>query len=174
MITKNKIFIGLSILFVSLFLISSISTAGEAAKKEGPPPSPTVSADKIQKIKDEQAAFMANFGAIQADESLGSARKTAGEFMHFFESTVKGTEADGGLSNKIKELMCVSCSVSQRCELCIIFHVYNAYAAGATPHEIMDASMVGVLFSGGPGMAENVLVAKACIDTFRNTKFDTP
>lgn len=173
---KNRIFINFSsILLVSLFFIATAcaGTPKKEAKEEAKVP-PIVSAEKIKAVQEERVAFFDNFNALMADESLGSARDTAGQFMHFFESTVKGTEDAGGLSNKVKELMCVSCSVSQRCELCVIFHVYNSYAAGATPHEILDAGMVGVLFAGGPGMAETVLKVKESIDAFRNTKFDTP
>lgn len=175
---KNRIFINFSsILLVFLFFIATACAGTPKPKKEEtekPKVSPIVSAEKIKGVQELRSAFFDNYNALMADESLGSARKTAGEFLNFFEATVKGSEEEGGLSNKVKELMCVSNSVSQRCELCIVFHVYNAYAAGSTPHEILDAAMVGVLFGGGPGMAEMVLTVKESIDAYRNTKFDTP
>lgn len=43
------------------------------------------------------------------------------------------------LDVKTKELISVGIAAYNRCKYCIVVHVYNAYQAGATRQEILDA-----------------------------------
>ncbi len=67
--------------------------------------------------------------------------------------------ADGALSAKMKELICVGIAVAIRCEHCLRFHAEEAARLGATPEEIAEAAGAGILLGGGPswGIAARVL-----------------
>lgn len=60
---------------------------------------------------------------------------------------------DGAVSVKHKRLMLVAIAVNIRCELCLRTHIHGAIVAGATRDEIREAAEVGMLMSGGPGVA---------------------
>ena len=70
------------------------------------------------------------------------------------------------LDLKTKELMSVAIGCYNRCEYCIVYHVYKALEAGATREEIIESAMVAVAFGGGPSMAYSVTLMKECIDEF--------
>ncbi len=72
------------------------------------------------------------------------------------------------LDLKQKELISVAIGCYNRCEYCIVYHVYKALEAGATREEIIEAAMVSVAFGGGPSMAYSVTLMKASIDEFEN------
>ena len=57
------------------------------------------------------------------------------------------------LDTKTKELMSVAIGAYNRCQFCIVYHVYKAYEAGATKQEILEAAMVALTFGGGPTLA---------------------
>ena len=78
---------------------------------------------------------------------------------------INRVEAEGALSTKTKELISVALSVVQRCDACIAFHVKNAFEAGASKDEIIEACFVAVAMGGGPALAYLRLVLKA-IDEF--------
>lgn len=67
---------------------------------------------------------------------------------------------------KIKELISVAIGCYNRCEYCIVYHVYKAYEAGATKEQIYEAAMVAVAFGGGPSMAYLVTLVKDCVNEF--------
>lgn len=73
---------------------------------------------------------------------------------------------EGAISTKVKELISVAIGVYNRCEYCIVFHVYKAFEAGATREEIIEAAMVSVAFGGGPSMAYAVSLVKDSIEAF--------
>ncbi|MCR8744408.1 carboxymuconolactone decarboxylase family protein [Romboutsia lituseburensis] len=75
---------------------------------------------------------------------------------------------EGALSTKTKELMSVAIGVYNRCEYCIVYHVYKSLEVGATREEIMEAAMVAVGFGGGPSMAYSATLLKDSIDEFEN------
>ncbi len=72
----------------------------------------------------------------------------------------------GAVDVKTKELMSVAIAAYNRCEYCIVFHVFKALEAGANRNEIMEAAMVAVAFGGGPSMAYSTTLLKQSIDEF--------
>lgn len=94
----------------------------------------------------------------------GQTEPQVGAFMNLLGATY----APGALDVKTKELMSVAIGAYNRCEYCIVFHVYKALEAGATRDEILEAAMVAVAFGGGPSMAYSVTLLKASIDEFEN------
>jgi len=74
---------------------------------------------------------------------------------------------EGALSVKNKEMISVAIGVYNRCEYCIVFHVYKALEAGATPQEIYEAAGVAVAFGGGPSVAYTVTLLREAVETFK-------
>lgn len=96
-------------------------------------------------------------------EGLGKTNENhVGAFMNLLGTTYE----PGALDTKTKELMSVAIGAYNRCEYCIVFHVYKALEAGATREEILEAAMVAVAFGGGPSMAYSVTLLKNSIDEF--------
>jgi len=91
--------------------------------------------------------FMSGVGKVS--EIDGSFVKT---FLGFDGS------AGGELPDKTKELIGVAIGAYNRCQYCIVVHVYNAYKAGATKKEIIEAAEVAIAFGGGPSMAYTATV----------------
>jgi AhpD family alkylhydroperoxidase len=85
--------------------------------------------------------------------------------MTGFARLHKRTVEDGALSSKIKELMALAISVAVHCEGCIVYHVHDAVAAGATRQELLETLGVGLMMSGGPG-SMYVALAMDAIDQF--------
>lgn len=85
-------------------------------------------------------------GSAELAQNMPETMKAFGAFTR-----VAGTE--GALDRKQKELISVALGVFARCDYCIASHVRAAYAAGCTRKEILDAGMVAIAFSGGPGYA---------------------
>ena len=55
------------------------------------------------------------------------------------------------------------------CKYCIVVHVYNAYQAGATRQEILDAAMVAAGgFGAGPSMAYSSTYLLAAVNEFEH------
>jgi len=97
---------------------------------------------------------------------LGELGETNGENVNAFMGLLGKTYEEGALDTKTKELISVGIAAYNRCEYCIVFHVYKALEAGATRAEIMEASMVSVAFGGGPSMAYSVTLLKDAVDEF--------
>lgn len=85
--------------------------------------------------------------------------------MTGFARLHKKAVEDGALSAKIKELMALAVSIAVHCEGCIVYHVHDAVAAGATRQELLETLGVGLLMSGGPGSIY-VALAMDAIDQF--------
>ncbi|MDI3481912.1 MAG: hypothetical protein PWQ97_1567 [Tepidanaerobacteraceae bacterium] len=92
--------------------------------------------------------------------------KTNGEQVKAFMNLLGEVYKPGALDTKMKELISVAIGAYNRCEYCIVYHVYKALEAGATREEIMEAAMVAVAFGGGPSMAYTVSLLKDSIDEF--------
>ena len=75
------------------------------------------------------------------------------EVLSAFSAFMKANGADSALNAKTKELISVAIAVFSRCEYCIVYHVYRAYAEGAAKEEIIDAALVAMGFGAGPAMA---------------------
>jgi len=97
---------------------------------------------------------------------LGELGETNGENVNAFMGLLGKTYEEGALDTKTKELISVGIAAYNRCEYCIVFHVYKALEAGATRAEIMEAAMVSVAFGGGPSMAYSVTLLKDAVDEF--------
>lgn len=91
---------------------------------------------------------------------------TNGEQVNSFMGLLGAAYKPGAVDTKTKELISVGIAAYNRCEYCIVFHVYKALEAGATREEILEAAMVAVAFGGGPAMAYSSTLLKASIDEF--------
>jgi len=67
-----------------------------------------------------------------------------------FDSLMKEYYAPSALDVKYKELIAVGLSVLRCCVPCLAVHSLNAYEAGASRDEILDAASIGIEFGGGP------------------------
>jgi AhpD family alkylhydroperoxidase len=85
--------------------------------------------------------------------------------MTGFARLHKKAVEDGALSAKTKELMALAISIAVHCEGCIVYHVHDAVAAGATRQELLETLGVGLMMSGGPG-SMFVALAMDTIDQF--------
>lgn len=92
--------------------------------------------------------------------------KTNPDQVNAFMNLLGASYKPGAMDVKTKELISVAIGAYNRCEYCIVFHVYKALEAGATRQEIMEAAMVAVAFGGGPSMAYTVSLLKASIEEF--------
>jgi len=97
---------------------------------------------------------------------LGTLSETNGDSVNAFMNLLGTNYAPGAVDVKTKELISVGIAAYNRCEYCIVYHVYKALEAGATREEIIEAAMVAVAFGGGPSMAYSVTLLKASIDEF--------
>jgi AhpD family alkylhydroperoxidase len=55
---------------------------------------------------------------------------------------------EGELSEKVKELMGLSCSLLLRCNDCVLYHLRNAYKFGATPLELNETMNIALVIGG--------------------------
>ncbi|MHC1748190.1 MAG: carboxymuconolactone decarboxylase family protein [Cellulosilyticaceae bacterium] len=110
--------------------------------------------------KDPREMLNAFMGGLQ------EVSQTNEEHVNAFMNLLGTTYKDGSLETKTKELISVAVAAYNRCEYCIVFHVYKALEAGAKREEIMEAAMVAVAFGGGPSMAYTVTLLKDSLDEF--------
>lgn len=99
-------------------------------------------------------------------DGLKDTSRTNGEQSRAFMGLLGACYAPGALDVKTKELISVAIGAYNRCEYCIVYHVYKALEADASRAEIMEAAMVAVAFGGGPSMAFTVTLVKESIDEF--------
>ena len=92
--------------------------------------------------------------------------QTNGENVSAFMGLLGASYKPGKMDLKSKELISVAIGVYNRCEYCIVFHVFKALEAGACREEIIEAAMVAVAFGGGPSIAYSVTLMKESIDEF--------
>lgn len=85
----------------------------------------------------------------------------AGGAANGFVGLFAKTMADGALTVKQKELVAIGIAVAKQCEPCIILHVQKCLDAGATREEILEASGVAVMMSGGPAYTHIPMVIDA-------------
>lgn len=77
-------------------------------------------------------------------------REEAPTLFAGFDSLMKEYYTPSALDVKYKELIAIGLSVSRCCVPCLAVHALNAYKAGASREEILDASSIGIEFGGGP------------------------
>ncbi len=97
---------------------------------------------------------------------LGKLGETNEAHVQAFMNLLGTNYAEGALSVKTKELISVAIGAYNRCEYCIVYHVYKAYEAGATREEIIEAAMIAVAFGGGPSMAYSVTTLMDAVNEF--------
>ncbi len=98
---------------------------------------------------------------------VGGLSESNGGVVDAFMGLQDAVFGDGALSNKTKELISVAIGVYNRCQYCIVVHVYNAYQAGATKEEILEAAMVAMGgFGAGPSMAYSATVLQDAVNEF--------
>lgn len=113
-------------------------------------------AQDVRKLLNDFTGGLENFSAQEGSKD------TVGAFM----SLLGTAYSDGALDTKTKELISVGISCYNRCVYCIVYHTYQALAAGAKRDEILQAAMVSVAFGGGPSMAYSVSYLKDSLDKF--------
>ncbi len=96
-------------------------------------------------------------------EDLG---KTNPAVTGAFGNLISATSKPNKLTTKQKELISLGIAVHTRCEYCIVYHVYQAFKAGADREEIMEAALVAVCMGGGPSITYVVTWVKDSIDEF--------
>lgn len=91
-------------------------------------------------------------------------KKNTPEVFDNFQSFLQSVRKEDVLSPKFKELIALAIAVRIRCQPCIISHVKNAVAQGATVAEIMEACNVAIMMGGGPAVAYTSYVIQALKD----------
>ncbi len=71
-------------------------------------------------------------------------REISGPMSGFARLHRKSLE-ERALSSKVKELMALAVSIASHCEGCIVYHVHDAIAAGATRQELLETIGVAVM-----------------------------
>ncbi|HHW61299.1 MAG TPA: carboxymuconolactone decarboxylase family protein [Syntrophomonadaceae bacterium] len=91
---------------------------------------------------------------------------THGIQVNAFMNLLGSCYQPGAMDTKTKELISVAIATYNRCEYCIVFHIYKALEAGANRQEIIEAAMVAVAFGGGPSMAYTVTLLLDSLNEF--------
>jgi AhpD family alkylhydroperoxidase len=115
------------------------------------------------KYKEKMTDYVATHHHLE-ERLVQFGREMPGPMTGFARLHKKAVE-EGALSAKIKELMALAVSIAVHCEGCIVYHVHDAVAAGATRQELLETLGVGLLMSGGPGSIY-VALAMDAIDQF--------
>ena len=98
---------------------------------------------------------------------LGELQKEVPGVVEAFIGIQDATFGDSAISKKTKELISVAMGIEKRCKYCIVAHVYNAYEAGATRQEILEAAMVAMGgFGSGPSMAYSATLLLDAVNEF--------
>ncbi|MCL1876122.1 MAG: carboxymuconolactone decarboxylase family protein [Synergistaceae bacterium] len=102
-------------------------------------------------------------------DGVGGLSNSNGQVIKAFMDLQGATYGDSAISNKCKELISVAIGVYNRCQYCIVFHVFKAYEAGATREEILDAAMVAAGgFGAGPSIAYSATTLLDAVNEFEN------
>ena len=86
-----------------------------------------------------------------------------------FQEMQEAAFAEGALPKKTKELIALGISIVVNCESCTQWHVEQAYKAGASTQEIMEAIEVSIEMGGGPATVTTRLALEA-IDSLGDGK----
>lgn len=100
---------------------------------------------------------------------VGEMSEANPELVNAFMGLQGAAFSEGALSVKTKELISVAIGAYNRCQYCIVYHVYNAYKAGATREEILEAAGVVIGgFGAGPSMAYSATVLLDAVNEFEH------
>jgi AhpD family alkylhydroperoxidase len=86
----------------------------------------------------------------QMNMRFAALAKAAPQIMGAFRSVMIEASKDGALPASVKELIAVAIAVHQGCGDCILFHVSNAKAHGASREQLVEALGVAIEMGGGP------------------------
>lgn len=81
---------------------------------------------------------------------VGDLSREAPGPMSGFARLHTSSVTDGELAPRVKELMALAIAIAIHCEDCIVYHVHDAVAAGASRKEIAETIGVAVMMGGGP------------------------
>lgn len=102
---------------------------------------------------------------IKRRESNARFAKLNSKVYKLFLEMGDATFCDGALSKKNKELIAVAIGVITNCESCMQWHIEEAYKAGATIHEVLEAVEVAIDMGIGPATVN----ARFALDVMENT-----
>lgn len=83
---------------------------------------------------------------------------------------IETAQKESVLSVREKELIALGISLYLRCDDCIIVHVFNAFQAGCTRQEILEAAGMSMVFGAGPSLASSSLLLEALDEFEKNGK----
>jgi AhpD family alkylhydroperoxidase len=96
-------------------------------------------------------------------DALGKAMpETISSLFQFIGAAQK----ESVLSVREKELIAIGISLYHRCDDCIIVHVCNAFQAGCTREEILEAAGMAMVFGGGPSLASSATLLLNALNEF--------
>lgn len=84
------------------------------------------------------------------DKRAAALFKAAPDAMRGHRQVTQAAQAPRALDPKVTELMALAIAIVQRCEGCVVYHVKQAAAHGATREELADAIAVAIEMGGGP------------------------
>lgn len=76
--------------------------------------------------------------------------------------------AEGALTTKVKELMCLAIGIAVHCDGCIAYHVHDALKAGASREEVVETVAVAMMMGGGPAAVYAAMAIEA-LDQFQQS-----
>lgn len=91
-------------------------------------------------------------------KSAGKLKEQAPDAMNGFGGMFAKIMKDGVVPLKTKELIAVSIGVAIQCEPCIRLHVQKCLDVRCTKEEILEATSVAVMMSGGPAYTHMPMV----------------
>ena len=101
---------------------------------------------------------------------LHSISETARELpdeLKAFRGLVAAVHKDGALSIKMKEFIALGIAIVAKCEACMVYHIKQAFGAGATRAEILETAGTSILMGGGPATGHLDLIL-AAVKTFES------
>lgn len=86
----------------------------------------------------------------EANRNLAAFRTCRPEAAEGFAGMARAAMAEGAVTVRHKELMCIAIGIIRQCNDCIGFHVKAAIRAGATRDEVAETISVAMYMGGGP------------------------
>jgi len=96
-------------------------------------------------------------------EAYTKAYPKRGQFMSSLHDTCV---VPGPLDKKTVHLIAVALGICRMCEYCIATHTKEAFEAGATREELVQAGFIAMGMTGGPGVAYNVTYFLNAVNEF--------
>lgn len=86
-----------------------------------------------------------------ADAAAGE-QTDAAATLSMFQNFMKEANRPGRIDQRVKKLMAVALSISQRCEPCLKIHMKSALSMGITREELDEAANLATAFGGCTAM----------------------